>query len=54
MIKKIGVIGLGKLGLCTALCLAKKGYSIVGYDKSKYVVDCIKKRKFDNFEPNVV
>lgn len=54
MIKKIGVIGLGKLGLCTALCLAKKGYSIVGYDKSKYVIDSIKKEKFDNFEPNVV
>lgn len=54
MIKNIAVVGLGKLGLCTALCFAKKGYQIVGYDKSNYVINSIRKRKFDNFEPNVI
>jgi UDPglucose 6-dehydrogenase len=52
--KKIAVVGLGKLGLCTALCLAKKGNIVTGYDESEYVVNNIKKRKFDNYEPSVV
>jgi len=29
---KISVVGLGKLGLCTAACLASAGYEVVGMD----------------------
>ncbi|MFW5487299.1 MAG: nucleotide sugar dehydrogenase [Desulfovibrio sp.] len=29
---KLSVIGLGKLGLCTACCLARAGYEVVGMD----------------------
>ncbi len=29
---QIAVIGVGKLGLCTAVCLASAGYSVVGVD----------------------
>ena len=54
MSKKIAVIGLGKLGLCTALCLVKKGNYVLGYDTSKHVIESIKKRKFDNYEPDVI
>jgi len=29
---KISVIGLGKLGLCTAVCFASKGHNVIGVD----------------------
>ncbi|MDR2527478.1 MAG: nucleotide sugar dehydrogenase [Synergistaceae bacterium] len=41
---KISVIGLGKLGLCTAACIASKGHSVVGVDNSEPVVNALKKR----------
>jgi UDPglucose 6-dehydrogenase len=31
---KISVVGLGKLGLCTAACFASKGYKVVGVEKN--------------------
>lgn len=31
-INSISVIGLGKLGLCTAVCFAYKGYKVIGVD----------------------
>lgn len=35
---KISVVGLGKLGLCTACCLARGGFGVVGMDiRSEYV-----------------
>lgn len=34
-IKNVSVIGLGKLGLCIAACLADKGYRVTGVDKDK-------------------
>jgi UDPglucose 6-dehydrogenase len=50
---KIAVIGLGKLGLCSALCFAKSKYDVHGYDVSTKVIQNIKKRKFDNYEPKL-
>jgi UDPglucose 6-dehydrogenase len=35
----ISVIGLGKLGLCTAACFAAKGHRVIGFDKDEYIVD---------------
>lgn len=32
----ISVIGLGKLGLCTAACFAAAGHSVYGYDLNEY------------------
>ena len=51
--KNIAIIGLGKLGLCSALCFAKSKHYVTGYDLSNKVLQNIKKRKFDNFELNV-
>jgi UDPglucose 6-dehydrogenase len=48
---KIGIVGLGKLGLCSALCFAKAGFNIKGYDYSENVIKSIKKKKF--IEPEV-
>ncbi|MCX5705630.1 MAG: nucleotide sugar dehydrogenase [Candidatus Omnitrophica bacterium] len=31
-VKKISVVGLGKLGLCTAACFASKGFKVIGVD----------------------
>lgn len=31
----ISVVGLGKLGLCTAACLAASGHTVVGYDNNE-------------------
>jgi UDPglucose 6-dehydrogenase len=32
--KNITLIGVGRLGVCTALCLESKGYNVVGVDLS--------------------
>ena len=52
--KKVAVVGLGKLGLCSALCFAKAGYQVQGYDPFKNVIESIKNKKFDNYEPQVI
>jgi UDPglucose 6-dehydrogenase len=52
--KKIAVVGLGKLGLCSALCFASSGYDVQGYDNSLDVIKNIKQKKFDNYEPKVL
>lgn len=52
--KKIAVVGLGKLGLCSALCFSNSGYDVQGYDYSLNVIKNIKKKNFDNFEPKVL
>jgi UDPglucose 6-dehydrogenase len=51
---KIGVVGLGKLGLCSALCFAKAGFKVRGFDISKKVVESIKKKKIIIKEPEVI
>jgi len=37
--KRLAVIGLGKLGLCTAACFARAGYDVIGMDVSCDHVD---------------
>ena len=51
--KNLAIVGLGKLGLCSALCFAKGKFKVTGYDLSNRVIQNISKKKFDNFEPNV-
>lgn len=35
----ISVIGLGKLGLCTAACFASKGHRVIGVDTNQRILD---------------
>jgi len=35
----ISVIGLGKLGLCTAACFATKGHNVIGVDKNQHIIN---------------
>jgi UDPglucose 6-dehydrogenase len=37
----INVIGIGRLGICTALCLCKAGYNIIGVDVDEKMVESI-------------
>jgi UDPglucose 6-dehydrogenase len=51
---QVGVIGLGKLGLPLALCLAEVGYQVIGFDKNIDLVDSLNKKTFFTHEPNVM
>lgn len=52
MQKKINVVGLGKLGACTAVCMASKGFKIMGYDISKETILSLKRNKAHIVEKN--
>lgn len=51
--KKIGVIGIGKLGLCFALNAERSGYLVTGVDVSETYVKHLNKKKFRSPEPLV-
>jgi len=50
---RIGVIGIGKLGLCLALTLERCGFDVVGYDIRQDHVDSLIEKKFNSVEPLV-
>lgn len=49
----IAVLGVGRLGICTALCLEKAGYDVYCYDINKSAVDAINTRSIVSHEPGV-
>lgn len=49
----IGIIGIGKLGLCFALNLAAKGYTVTGIDRDADYVRAIQDRSLRSPEPEV-
>ena len=51
--QKIGIIGIGKLGLCLALNLEKAGFDVIGIDLSQEYVDLINTKKLSSPEPYV-
>lgn len=51
--KTFSVIGIGRLGLCAALCMAKNGYDVIGVDINKQYVDQLNNKTFISREPNV-
>lgn len=53
MNKNISIIGVGKLGICVALCLEKAGYNILGVDVFPDYVDKINNKTLISQEPNV-
>jgi UDPglucose 6-dehydrogenase len=50
---KTSVIGLGKLGLCLAVCLASKGIETLGLDINRRFIDSINAGKAPVFEPDL-
>lgn len=49
----ITVIGIGRLGLCTALCFEKAGYNVLGVDVNPAYVAAINDKTFNSPEPMV-
>lgn len=49
----ITVIGIGRLGICLALCLEKAGYHVLGVDLSPEYIEQIKTKTVDSKEPKV-
>lgn len=49
----ISIIGLGKLGVCSAACFAAKGFNVLGMDINKKAVDLINKGKAPVIEPRL-
>jgi nucleotide sugar dehydrogenase len=53
MNKKISIIGVGKLGLCLALNLERKGFDVIGIDVSEEYVNSLNNKTFTTSEPLV-
>lgn len=50
---RLSVVGLGKLGACTAACLASRGFDVIGVDICKKTVDAINNGKAPVVEPRL-
>ncbi len=49
--EKIGILGIGKLGLCFALQLERAGYEVIGIDLSESYVQSLNEKTFSTLEP---
>jgi len=49
----IGIIGVGKLGVCLALTLENVGYNVLCYDINESILDSIKNKSLVSYEPKV-
>jgi len=52
-VKKIGIIGIGKLGLCLALELERAGFEVTGVDLDPEYVDQLNARSLNSPEPGL-
>lgn len=50
---RLSVIGLGKLGICTAVCFSSKGYKVLGLDINKKTVNLVNKGIAPGVEPRL-
>lgn len=50
---KIGVIGVGRLGLCFALNLERVGFKVIGLDSNPEYVDALQAKSYPTTEPQV-
>lgn len=49
----ITIIGIGRLGLCTALCFEKAGYDVLGVDLHPAYIESLNNKTFSSLEPQV-
>lgn len=52
-VERISVVGIGKLGLCLATCLAYKGYRVIGVDTNPEVLKTVNQGKPHFYEPKL-
>jgi UDPglucose 6-dehydrogenase len=50
---RIGILGVGKLGLCFALNIEQKGFQVIGIDTNESYVSQLNNKSFYSFEPKV-
>ncbi|NUO07176.1 MAG: UDP-glucose/GDP-mannose dehydrogenase family protein [Candidatus Brocadia sp.] len=50
---RLSIIGLGKLGACTAACFASKGYEVIGVDINNSFVEAINNGRAPFYEPGL-
>jgi len=53
MINKIGIVGLGYVGLTLAIAFARKGIDVVGIEKNKKIYNSLKRGKAQFYEENL-
>lgn len=53
MVRRISIVGLGKLGAPMAACLAAKGFEVIGVDVDPRKVDAINRREAPVYEPGL-
>jgi UDPglucose 6-dehydrogenase len=53
-VENLSVIGLGKLGLCLAVCLADRGHHVVAVDISPYVLEKLNNGESPIYEPGLL
>ncbi len=51
--RNISIIGVGRLGLCMALCFEKAGYHVLGMDVNSDYVNQINNKSLKSYEPQV-
>jgi nucleotide sugar dehydrogenase len=51
--KDICIVGLGFVGLTLAIKMAEKNFNVIGIEKNKEILRCLKKKKSHFFEPNI-
>ena len=51
---RVGIVGLGRLGLCQALTLERAGYDVLGCDVFPAYVDSINNKTLQSDEPFTV
>jgi nucleotide sugar dehydrogenase len=52
-VNNIGIIGIGRLGICYAILFAKAGYKVFIYDINANILDNIKNDEYNYYEPNL-
>src|SRR5688500_562931 len=53
MSETIGIIGIGKLGLCFALNLERNGFRVIGADVDPDYIRAVNEKRFNSPEPQV-
>lgn len=54
MNNNLTIIGIGRLGLCQALCFEKSGYNVLGIDVNQDYINSINNKTYKSFEPNLI
>jgi nucleotide sugar dehydrogenase len=52
-VNSITIIGIGRLGLCAALCFEKAGFNVLGVDLNQEYVSSLNNKTFRSLEPQV-